>query len=44
MVQVDIDLERSLSGNEVESEVTQRCNYDAATLPGMYKVYLQRLN
>ena len=39
MMQVDMELERSLSGNEVEREVIQRCNYDAATFPGMYKVY-----
>lgn len=38
MMQVDMELESSLSGDEVELEVTQRCNYDTATLPGMYQV------
>ena len=33
----------TITGHEVKREVTQRCNYDATTLPGMYKVYLQRL-
>ena len=28
MMQVDMELESSLSGDEVELEVMQRCNYD----------------
>ena len=44
MMQVDMELESSLSGDEVELEVMQRCNYDTATLPGMYKIYLNHLN
>ena len=37
-MQIDMELESSLSGDEVKLEVMQRCNYDTAILPGMYQV------